>query len=170
MPRAAPARAPSRPPTGKPGRPSALTPETLILMRGALLALNTIDDSFRVAGIHPSTGYKWLKAGRNARSGEYREFFEQVEDARTQAKAILVGKVAEGARGNPKLALEVLARRWPEEWAKRLKIEDDSTPGAKKKREGVRDRVAGQLDRIEKRMNAQLNIEAVEPLPEREPT
>jgi hypothetical protein len=118
----------------------------------AILDLNTMDDSFIFAGIHPATGYRWLKAGRTAQRGEMREFYEVVERTKTQAKMLLVKKVTAAARTDPKMALEVLNRRYPEEWARRNKVElEDKTPGATK-REGVRDRVVAAIDRVAERL------------------
>lgn len=146
-----PTRATTRPPNGKPGRPSALTAETSKLFRQALLSLNTIDDSFVLAGIHPSTGHRWLAKGRKANSGEYRDFYEAVEDAKARAKMTLVKKVNDAGRADPKMALKILERRYPKEWAllRRLEMEDKTPPS---KREGMRDRVLTQLEQIEKRL------------------
>lgn len=148
-----PTRATTRPPNGKPGRPSALTETTTKLFTQALLSLNTIDDAFVIAGIHPSTGHRWIAKGKKASAGEYRDFYEAVEEARAKAKALLVGKVVVAGRSDANMALKILERRYPKEWARTQKLEvDDKTPPGK--REGMRDRLMASLDQIEKRLTA----------------
>lgn len=138
----------TRPPSGKPGRPSALTEQTRKKFRLAMLGGNTVEDAFVYAGIHPSTGHRWIARGRKERSGEYREFYELSETVRAEVKVSLVTSVHLEAKRNPNMALRILERRYPE-WAKREKHElEDRRP----KRDTIREKLLGQLERMEERL------------------
>jgi hypothetical protein len=146
-----PTRATTKEPTGKPGRPSALTEETTNLFTQALLSLNTLEDAALLAGVDYSTIARWMAKGRKARSGEYREFYEAAEGAKTRAKALLVATVSVAGRKDAKMALKILERRHPKEWAVTRKLElEDKTPPSK--RTGIRERLLSQLERIEERL------------------
>lgn len=146
-----PTRATTREPNGRPGRPSSLSEQTSKLFQQSILSLNTIEDAATIAGVDYSTVARWMKKGRSASRGEYRDFYEAVESAKARAKAVLVKKVVDHGRADPKMALKILERRYPKEWAllRRLEMED-KTPVSK--REGIRDRVVAQLDQIAKRL------------------
>lgn len=68
-------------------------------------------DAALLAGISESTFYEWWNAKP--------EFLESVTLAVTKYKRQLVNMLRIQAAQNGKLALEVLARRWPEEWGER---------------------------------------------------
>lgn len=155
---------------GSPGRPSALDGKTHDRMKAALLAGNTFEDACVYAGVHRQTGHNWMTRGRQTTKGEYREFFDMVEEARASYKVRLVMKVHAGTTiagaVGAKFALETLARRHPKEWARTNKLElDDKTPGAGK-RAGLRERIISQLDRVDERLKSAKAPNATEiPLP-----
>jgi hypothetical protein len=66
------------------GRPSKFTPETTKLIIDALRGGNTLDDSAANAGLADSVLYKWLRRGRSARSGPYKQFADEVDRARAR--------------------------------------------------------------------------------------
>lgn len=146
-------RATTREPSGRGGRPSSLSEETKRVFTSALLSLHTVEDAATLAGIDVSTVHRWIASGRKAERGMYREFYDAVENAKAKAKGSLVSKVVVEARKDPKLALKVLERRYPKEWGVTRKLElEDKTPA--NKRAGIRDRLEGMLDQIEKRLTA----------------
>jgi transposase-like protein len=40
----------------------------------------------RAAGVHPATFYRWMKRGEETPAGPYRAFYDDVEEARAQAR------------------------------------------------------------------------------------
>ncbi len=76
---------------------------------------NYIETSCLLAGIHPTTFYKWEE---RSRSGElpYVHFFEEVERARAAAEAKMVRIVKNEAERNWKAAVWWLERAAKERW------------------------------------------------------
>ncbi len=86
---------------------------------------NFIETSCLLAGIHPTTFYKWEE---RSRSGElpYVHFFEEVERARAVAEAKMVRIVKDEADRNWRAAIWWLERSARERWGSL--IESDSRP------------------------------------------
>ncbi len=76
---------------------------------------NFIETSCLLAGIHPTTFYKWEE---RSRSGElpYIHFFEEVERARAVAEAKMVRIVRDEAERNWRAAIWWLERAAKERW------------------------------------------------------
>jgi hypothetical protein len=147
-----PSKATTRTPTGKIGRPSALTPETKNRFLAALAGLNTVEDASVYAGIGVSTVSRWLAEGRKQARGELRDFWVAVEDAKARAKMSLVQTVVTRGRQDPAMALKLLERRYPGEWSRTHKLEVEDTTPANKFTTSIRDQIAAQLDQIEQRL------------------
>lgn len=81
------------------------------------------------AGISEKTFYEWLQRGEPG-AANYQRRFAQFREAVLQAEAeseeILLRKVLEGG---PKLALEILARRFPERWRRRVAVDHKGEQG-----------------------------------------
>ena len=77
-------------------------------------------------GIHESTFYRWKQIGENAKSGKYKEFYEGIRKAEVEAKIRKIGIVEKACTDDPKLALEVLARKYPKEWGRKQYIDMDT--------------------------------------------
>ncbi|HEY7233879.1 MAG TPA: hypothetical protein VH539_06995 [Gemmatimonadaceae bacterium] len=138
------------PPDSSPlGRPSKLNADTKAKLLNAFRSPHTQDDAARLAGIHPATLARWLARGRKATHGEYRDFCEEVETAISEGKALLVGRVMQGTRTKPELALKVLARRWPKEWGPAIAIPTE--PFTPPDMAEARRRIEERLDAIEAR-------------------
>ena len=75
------------------------------------------DDAARAGGIGVSTLYEW--------QAKFPDFAERLTRAREDLKAQLVAKVREGAAADPRIAIAMLERMYPEEWSKAriLKLE-----------------------------------------------
>ena len=63
------------------GRPSKLTEQRRRTIAGALRAGATWDIACRLAKVHRSTAHRWAAKGRTAKSGEYRDFYDEVKHA-----------------------------------------------------------------------------------------
>ena len=88
-------------------------------------------DAAKVAGIDPRTFQTWLAKGREdleaGKASDYQHFYHRVEVANQDIKSVLIGRVMAGSRRDPRLALKILERRFPEDWGLKIKIED-TTP------------------------------------------
>lgn len=147
-----PTRAVTAPHTGKKGRPSSLSKTTVRRFTRAIMSLNTIEDAANIAGIDRTTVNRWLLEGKRAKSGDLRDFYVTVEEAKAKAKDRLVGKVSAAAQTDPAMALKILERRYPTEWSPTRKIEfEEKTPPQKR---NARGRVEGLLDQIAARLTA----------------
>lgn len=72
-------------------------------------------DAAKLAGISETTFYDWLENKRSFRS--------RVEASLLKYKEKLIKNVNKGTDKEGKLALEVLARRWPDEFGEKIKHE-----------------------------------------------
>ena len=101
-----------------PGRPSKLTPETTKKLCAKLRDGRTYAVACAHAGIVYETFRNWLKRGEAAGQGEYFVFFATIR------KAEMVGREKLEVRAlHNSDPLEILGRRWPEDWGKRDKHE-----------------------------------------------
>jgi len=122
---------PKRPSFNPRGRKPKLTTETRRKVCSAL-ALGTMCDASaaRFAGINPSTLKRWVAKGRDAiqtgatdpRSKKYRSLCTAMDRARDQGRQALEAYVAKGASTDPRVALEVLSRKYPNEWGRKLAV------------------------------------------------
>lgn len=105
-------------------------------------------DSATLAGISEDTFYAWRK--------EKSEFSESVERAILLYKQGLVSKVNSYAFKDGRLALEVLSRRWPDEFGKRdtLPIPKEE-PNVKPMNEETAQAILGMLNARERRIKEQ---------------
>ncbi len=99
----------------------------------AMLVGNYFEAACAVGGITPRTGFSWRQkaqelidtntepSGSNER--RYLQFLHAVEAAELQSEAVLVAKVQAGTTDNPRLALDLLARRFPQRWGNRVAVE-----------------------------------------------
>lgn len=72
------------------------------------------------AGVARSTFYDWMARGREAKSGQYREFVDDVEKAEGDARANLVAKIATAATaGDIGAAKWLLERLEPETFVRK---------------------------------------------------
>jgi hypothetical protein len=80
------------------------------------------DVACELAGVSRSTFYDWLKRGRAAKSGKFRKFALDVEQAKATAESKLVAQIAAAAtdptKPDVKAAMWLLERSKPERWAR----------------------------------------------------
>jgi hypothetical protein len=113
------------------GRPTKLTKDVSAPFIALIAAGNHIEPSCRAAGISKHTLYAWLRRGEAARKGIYREFLDSFRKAAAMAEVWHVKNVKDGAKRDPRLSLEFLARRYPKRWSppERKKVEHTGKNG-----------------------------------------
>lgn len=112
-----------------------LTPD----VRRAILAALSIGSyragAARIAGITPTTLYRWLEHGENAKPrSKLAQFYKEVCEAEERPKAYAMRAIMESIRGdpannkpgNPKIALDFLRRRYPAEFGGSERIQIDA--------------------------------------------
>ena len=133
------------------GRPTKCTPAVTKVIIDHHRQGVPFEAAAEAAGVHPSTAWRWLADGENpAADRRYREFYEAIRRARAEAEANMVGAVVAAAKGGAvirhshrvwrngteedeyqyappdgKVALEFLARRYPDRWARRQADQGD---------------------------------------------
>jgi transposase-like protein len=100
------------------GRPTKLTPEVQRLIEQSLRNGATYEIAAHVAGIDVRTMYRWLAAGKRAKSGAMYEFCHAVkrQEAAAAQEALMVIRSAatgkEGYKGNWQAGAWLLERRF----------------------------------------------------------
>lgn len=84
------------------------------------------------AGISEATFYAWRKRGMEARSGQYREFYDDLQAALSLSETTLVLQMRSHARtpGAPGVRATqfLLERRFPDRWGERKTVENVGAP------------------------------------------
>jgi len=101
----------------KGGRGSKFSEEIVRKLIASIQAGNYIETACRYAGISHTTFYRWLEKGEKSRSGKFRDFVRQIEEALaiSEQKMVLEINKAEDWRAKAWL----LERRFPERWGRR---------------------------------------------------
>lgn len=82
---------------------------------------NYVEVAAAVAGIDKSTVYRWMAMGREAKSGMYREFYDEVKEAEAFAENTAVGQVRRAGAIDPRnwtAAMTFLERRFRDRWGR----------------------------------------------------
>lgn len=104
-------------------RPSKLTHEAQTAIVDAILHGCTYKDAAEAAGVWYTTFNGWMEKGREAKSGQYHEFYEAVSAANAQCAANFTRIIqTAAAKGDWKAALEWLRRRRRDEWGDNVDI------------------------------------------------
>jgi transposase len=109
----------------KRGRKTKFTPETCKLIVDTITEGNTLKIASALAGVEEQTIFNWMERGQREGSGEYFEFFESLTRAKASAQQLAVKALVSAFGDDWRAAMEYLARRAPEDWAKKdnLKVE-----------------------------------------------
>lgn len=102
---------------GRPGGPSRMAPEQRQRFLDAVKIGNYAEVAARLAGIPPSTMWRWLEFGRDAKVGQYRDFWEAVKEAEAFAENSAVGMVRRGGK-DWVAQMTFLERRFRDRWAR----------------------------------------------------
>ena len=99
------------------GRPSKLDADVKKQLVDAISAGNYIEVACEHAGITKRTFYTWLEKGEIARSGEYREFYLEIQEAQANLEVALVAQWMQNVKKDWRAAAEMLSRRFPDRWS-----------------------------------------------------
>jgi hypothetical protein len=100
----------------RPGRPGKLNPETLGRFFMAIRACNYRETAARLAGIGPSTMYRWPHDPR-PECAAFRMALDMCE-AEAKAEVEIITNLYRLSRTSTRSAAFLLGRRWPEQWAR----------------------------------------------------
>ena len=120
-------------------RPTKLTPELKKQIIDYVRDGVSFHDACMALGIDESTLYKWKQRGKIDKSGRYFEFLKGIKQAEHEAKVWRILTVAKGEKEDPRLALEMLARKYPNEFARKDRHEISGADGKPIKIEFVGD-------------------------------
>lgn len=108
------------------GQPSKLTPERRQKFTDSLKVGNTVECAAAYAGIGYTTVHRWMNKGEAQTRGEYRDFWNTVNEARAEAET---GAVANIRKAMPKqwgAAAWYLEHSNPLKWGPRIKVTIES--------------------------------------------
>jgi transposase len=97
-------------------RPTKLTEAVQDKIVQAIRAGNYAEAAGRVAGISPSTYYRWLERGEREEQGPYRDFHDAVRKAEAEAEVHAVAILRRAMPEDWRAALAYLERRHPQRW------------------------------------------------------
>lgn len=127
---------------------SKLSPEVTTQITRLIRVGNTNEIAADAAGISRTTFFSWMDRGtKGGRTNKpYRDFRQAVEQARAEAEATLVARIAKAAQnGSWSAAAWLLERSAPERWAKlseRKNADSDETEAPTNPAEAIRDELA----------------------------
>jgi len=105
-----------------PGRPSKLSTTRKKKLLRALRQGNFIEVACTYAGIGNSTFYRWLEKGKKSQTGEYREFWEEVQGALAEAEYRVVRTLNTHFKESPQACINFLKARWRNRWGDQIDI------------------------------------------------
>lgn len=101
--------------TNKDASPSKISKEVIGKMRGALQIGATHEIAAQYAGIGVATFYRWMKKGREQKSGIFREFYDIVKSAEAAGDIVHLNVINDAARnGDWRASKYLLQARHPE--------------------------------------------------------
>jgi hypothetical protein len=104
-------------------RPTKFTRDRQDLILQALRTTGcTLRGAAAAGGVSHGILSEWLKRGREAESGPYRIFYDQVQEAIAASESLLAGKVAAAADRDWKAAAWLLERRFPHLYAPQVNL------------------------------------------------
>jgi len=105
------------------GRPSKLTEELKKEIFQYIEDGLSYADACYLANISEGIFYLWKKVGEKAKEGKFFEFLKGIRIAELKAKRRRLKIIAVKEPGDARLALEMLARKYPKEFGRKEKIE-----------------------------------------------
>lgn len=98
-----------------------LSPERIETITKAIANGNTHDVAASLGGIAESTFYAWMSRGKEAKKGQYKQFYDKVKKAEAYAEADRVQRIQKAGRdGDWKADAWYLERRYPDKWGRRF--------------------------------------------------
>lgn len=112
------------------GRPDRLEPKRAEEILGYLRAGNYVETACALAGVHPSTFYRWIERADDEKSDpKFREFRDAVTRARAEAEARNVALVQRAASDDWRAASWYLERSFPTKYGRRDRVEHSGPDG-----------------------------------------
>ena len=109
----------------KGGRPTRISPEIQEKIVTAIKAGNYAEVSARYAGIGKTTFYRWMKRGRAAKSGQFREFWDAIKDAEAHAEVTAVASIRSAWGDQWTSAMTWLERKNWKRWGRKDKLQSE---------------------------------------------
>jgi transposase-like protein len=136
------------------GRPAELTNARARTILALTCTGATVEMIAAAGGVTPSTLRNWLTRRDHA---AYRVFQEAFAAAETYAAYVALKAIMEGLAADPKLALEFLARRYPDQWGK---VEGQEETSGKREGDtlvvhGIKADLGSMLERVFQRVTSQ---------------
>lgn len=114
----------------KVGRPTKLTPKMQETIVDLVKRGNYLETAALYSGIDRTTIRNWMRRGREAKRGPYREFFLAVKQAATYAEVQDMETVRKAASGDWRAAAWRLEHRYPQRYKRRERHEITGNRGA----------------------------------------
>lgn len=133
------------------GRPSKLTDELQEKLCDRLRQGNYYEAACGAVGIEYQTFRNWMQRGEQAKSGKYFEFFEAVTRAEYEAEARMVEMWQAQMPEDWRAARDFLARRYPERWLNRERLEHSGPDGGAIEISAARQELDARLDSLAER-------------------
>lgn len=106
------------------GRPTKFTEQTVNRILEAIRNGLSYRHAVQAAGISYDTFLRWMEKGENARSGKFREFFDQVKKAEAEGAERNMKLIQEAAETKDwKAAAWILERRHPDDYGEKRKVD-----------------------------------------------
>lgn len=103
-------------------RPTKLTFETTEKLCEAIRLGSTYELACNFAGVSYNRFNEWRKAGKAAKNGKFKEFYNAIKKAEGDATNKWLGHIEDAAQdGNWQAAAWKLERRYPDDYGKRIK-------------------------------------------------
>lgn len=99
-----------------------LTPEFIDLFCNMIAHGHYIETACKAMRVPHSTFQSWMRVGKNADSGAYRDFYERVMQADAAAETYALDKWRNYFDKDWKASATFLARRFPDRWSERRYI------------------------------------------------
>lgn len=109
--------------SGKPGRPNKLTPARLERILYAVRLGAARHTQAKVGGISESCLQSWIAKGKAAKSGEYRDFLDRLDEAEAEGELTMLGRIDEASLNDWRAAAWRLERTDPERFGKQDRID-----------------------------------------------
>lgn len=111
-----------------------LTPELEEEILNLIRAGNYAKDACLAVGIDESTYYRWIRTGKEAKSGKLYKFYQSIQKARAFARALKLEKIQDAIDdGNWQAAAWWLERTDPDHWGRRQRVEVEGQVDSKVK-------------------------------------
>ena len=107
------------------GRKSKLTEELVLRAVELISQGNYVSTVCAHLGIGESTWYRWMEQGEQANRGRYREFWEAIKKAETEAEIQALRGVLAAGKTNWQAYAWYLERKFPDKYGRRERLEAD---------------------------------------------